>query len=278
MPPEIPGFRTERVPAADGTVLSVATAGSGPAVVLLHGFPQTHLMWRHVAAALAVDHRVICPDLRGYGASDKRRPAPPTSTRSARWLRTCGRRGHSASSGSPGRARPRRPGRGAAGLDHPGRSLTSASSTSCRHSTCGTSCTAPTRRRLHLYLMAQPPSAGGDDLPQRRRLLLLLPRRLGHRADGDPARRAGGVPARLPGGRCFDRGGLPRSAGSTSSTTGRPRRRAAAVHAVTVGQQDWGLRWGTTPRPGGGSGPTSGPPHPAGGTSWPRRRRRRSPR
>ncbi|MBP2371045.1 alpha/beta fold hydrolase [Pseudonocardia parietis] len=71
MPPEIPGFRTERVPAHDGTVLNVAIAGSGPAVVLLHGFPQTHLMWRHVAADLAADHQVICPDLRGYGASDK---------------------------------------------------------------------------------------------------------------------------------------------------------------------------------------------------------------
>jgi haloacetate dehalogenase len=40
-------------------------------VVLLHGFPQTHLMWRHVAADLAADHTVIVPDLRGYGASDK---------------------------------------------------------------------------------------------------------------------------------------------------------------------------------------------------------------
>jgi pimeloyl-ACP methyl ester carboxylesterase len=39
--------------------------------VLLHGFPQTHLMWRHVAVDLAADHTVICPDLRGYGASDK---------------------------------------------------------------------------------------------------------------------------------------------------------------------------------------------------------------
>jgi haloacetate dehalogenase len=39
--------------------------------VLLHGFPQTHLIWRHVAAELAVDHTVICPDLRGYGDSDK---------------------------------------------------------------------------------------------------------------------------------------------------------------------------------------------------------------
>ncbi|MER6968763.1 alpha/beta fold hydrolase, partial [Streptomyces halstedii] len=42
-----------------------------PPVVLLHGFPQTHLMWRHVAADLAADHTVVCPDLRGYGASDK---------------------------------------------------------------------------------------------------------------------------------------------------------------------------------------------------------------
>jgi haloacetate dehalogenase len=71
MTSEIPGFAVERVPATDGTSLHVATAGSGPAVVLLHGFPQTHLMWRHVAPALAVDHQVICPDLRGYGASDK---------------------------------------------------------------------------------------------------------------------------------------------------------------------------------------------------------------
>jgi pimeloyl-ACP methyl ester carboxylesterase len=39
--------------------------------MLLHGFPQTHLMWRHVAVDLAADHTVICPDLRGYGDSDK---------------------------------------------------------------------------------------------------------------------------------------------------------------------------------------------------------------
>ena len=51
--------------------LNVAVGGSGSPIVLLHGFPQTHLMWRHVAADLAADHTVICPDLRGYGASDK---------------------------------------------------------------------------------------------------------------------------------------------------------------------------------------------------------------
>jgi haloacetate dehalogenase len=67
----IPGFRTERLPGADGTRINVAVGGHGSPVVLLHGFPQTHLMWRHVAPDLAADHLVICPDLRGYGASDK---------------------------------------------------------------------------------------------------------------------------------------------------------------------------------------------------------------
>ncbi|MGW6734975.1 alpha/beta fold hydrolase [Streptomyces sp. NPDC055013] len=71
MPPVIPGFDHHRVPVADGVSLHTAVGGSGPPVVLLHGFPQTHLMWRHVAADLAADHTVICPDLRGYGASDK---------------------------------------------------------------------------------------------------------------------------------------------------------------------------------------------------------------
>ncbi|RKS79219.1 pimeloyl-ACP methyl ester carboxylesterase [Actinomadura pelletieri DSM 43383] len=69
--PTIPGFEQYRVPVADGVSLHVAVGGSGPPIVLLHGFPQTHLMWRHVAADLASDHTVICPDLRGYGASDK---------------------------------------------------------------------------------------------------------------------------------------------------------------------------------------------------------------
>ena len=67
----IPGFTTQRVETAPGVSLHAAVAGSGPAVVLLHGFPQTHVMWRHVAADLATDHTVICPDLRGYGDSDK---------------------------------------------------------------------------------------------------------------------------------------------------------------------------------------------------------------
>jgi pimeloyl-ACP methyl ester carboxylesterase len=49
-------------------------AGSGPAVVLLHGWPQTSHAWRHVIADLCRDHLVVAPDLRGFGASS----CPPT--------------------------------------------------------------------------------------------------------------------------------------------------------------------------------------------------------
>jgi pimeloyl-ACP methyl ester carboxylesterase len=64
-------FAQRRITVADGVTLNVSVGGTGSPIVLLHGFPQTHLMWRHVAADLAADHTVICPDLRGYGDSDK---------------------------------------------------------------------------------------------------------------------------------------------------------------------------------------------------------------
>jgi len=67
----IPGFETRSIGVADGVELNAAVGGEGPAVVLLHGFPETHLMWRHVAPILAEHHTVVCPDLRGYGASSK---------------------------------------------------------------------------------------------------------------------------------------------------------------------------------------------------------------
>ncbi|WP_138843214.1 alpha/beta fold hydrolase [Rhodococcus pyridinivorans] len=77
---------TYRTITGDGGVkLNVAIGGQGPAVVLLHGFPQTHYMWRHVAHTLAGDHTVIVPDLRGYGASDQP-PADNTETYSKRTM------------------------------------------------------------------------------------------------------------------------------------------------------------------------------------------------
>ena len=51
----------------------VSQGGTGPPMLLLHGFPQTHACWHRIAPRLAEAHRVIAPDLRGYGASE----APP---------------------------------------------------------------------------------------------------------------------------------------------------------------------------------------------------------
>ncbi|QKV90889.1 alpha/beta fold hydrolase [Streptomyces sp. NA02950] len=161
----IAGFEYQRVPVADGVSLNVAVAGSGPAIVLLHGFPQTHVMWRHIAADLVADHTVICPDLRGYGASDKPEATDDTTyakrTMAADIVATARALGHErfALAGHD---------RGAlvafrAGLDHPA---------AITHLACldvlptldmwevlhGTAAAVG----FHLYLMAQPPG-----LPER---------------------------------------------------------------------------------------------------------------
>jgi haloacetate dehalogenase len=57
--------------AATGASIRTRVAGSGPPVLLLHGFPQTHAIWRHVAPRLAERFTVVATDLRGYGGSSK---------------------------------------------------------------------------------------------------------------------------------------------------------------------------------------------------------------
>jgi haloacetate dehalogenase len=52
-----------------GNTIHIRRYGKGPAILLVHGFPRTSLMWRHLAPKLAEDHTVICADLRGYGKS-----------------------------------------------------------------------------------------------------------------------------------------------------------------------------------------------------------------
>jgi haloacetate dehalogenase len=78
----LPGFTRRRVQAGE-VALHVAVGGDGPPVVLLHGYPQTHVAWHAVAPRLAERYTVVCPDLRGYGASDKP-PGDPDHQRYAK--------------------------------------------------------------------------------------------------------------------------------------------------------------------------------------------------
>ena len=64
------GFDERRVPTSDGEIY-LRTGGSGSPLLLVHGYPQTHVMWHRVAPALARHHRVVAPDSRGYGRSAK---------------------------------------------------------------------------------------------------------------------------------------------------------------------------------------------------------------
>jgi haloacetate dehalogenase len=64
------GFETRDVETRD-TRIRLRVGGSGPPLLLLHGYPQSHVMWHRVAPALADRFRVVCPDLRGYGDSGK---------------------------------------------------------------------------------------------------------------------------------------------------------------------------------------------------------------
>ena len=61
-------FTTSEIQTGE-TSIFVRSYGSGPPILLLHGFPQTHLMWRSVAPLLARNFAVVCADLRGYGRS-----------------------------------------------------------------------------------------------------------------------------------------------------------------------------------------------------------------
>lgn len=64
------GFELSQVEIGDLS-FRVRHGGSGPPLLLLHGYPETHLAWGPVAAALAADFTLVVPDLRGYGDSGK---------------------------------------------------------------------------------------------------------------------------------------------------------------------------------------------------------------
>ena len=64
------GFDQTRI-ATSGTEINVRKAGSGPPLLLLHGYPETHVMWHKIAPRLAERFTVVLTDLRGYGDSAK---------------------------------------------------------------------------------------------------------------------------------------------------------------------------------------------------------------
>ena len=70
-----PGFRHETIDTGEA-VINLVVGGSGPPLLLLHGHPQTHVMWHRVAPRLAEHYTVVAPDLRGYGDSSKPRSTP----------------------------------------------------------------------------------------------------------------------------------------------------------------------------------------------------------
>ncbi len=70
-------FDSRDVVVSPGVTIRALVGGSGPPLLLLHGYPQTHAMWHRVAPALAAEFTVVAPDLRGYGDSAKPAGAPP---------------------------------------------------------------------------------------------------------------------------------------------------------------------------------------------------------
>src|SRR5256885_11085846 len=67
--PDFPhGFRSQEIK-TEGATLHVRVGGKGPAILMLHGFGDTGDMWAPLASAMAKDHVVVAPDLRGMGLS-----------------------------------------------------------------------------------------------------------------------------------------------------------------------------------------------------------------
>jgi haloacetate dehalogenase len=79
------GFERSAIKTSGATINYVA-AGVGEPILLLHGYPETHVCWHRIAPALAKRYRVICADLRGYGDSSKPEGLPDHSNYSKRTM------------------------------------------------------------------------------------------------------------------------------------------------------------------------------------------------
>lgn len=78
-----PGFEAYNI-TTSGATIHVLKGGSGPALLLLHGHPETHITWHKIAGELAKQYTVVLPDLRGYGDSSKPEGGPNHINYSAR--------------------------------------------------------------------------------------------------------------------------------------------------------------------------------------------------
>src|SRR5262245_39288453 len=68
--PMFEGFEQTTIKTSNATI-HLVKGGRGAPVLLLHGYPQTHVMWHKIAPRLAQDFSLVIPDLRGYGDSSK---------------------------------------------------------------------------------------------------------------------------------------------------------------------------------------------------------------
>ena len=82
------GFQRFRVDTGEA-VISAVHGGTGPPVLLLHGFPESSAMWAGIAPALAATHTVVAADLRGYGESSRPESGPdhPPAVTPRAWSR-----------------------------------------------------------------------------------------------------------------------------------------------------------------------------------------------
>ena len=77
-------FESLHIALEDDIHIHAKSAGSGPALLMLHGHPETHLMWHKIAPQLAKNYTVVLPDLRGYGDSAHPKGLPDHSNYSRR--------------------------------------------------------------------------------------------------------------------------------------------------------------------------------------------------
>ena len=77
------GFAPRQI-TTSGTTINLVQGGSGPGLLLLHGYPQTHAIWHRIAPELAKRFSVVAADLRGYGDSEKPHGLPDHANYSKR--------------------------------------------------------------------------------------------------------------------------------------------------------------------------------------------------